>query len=771
VTAYAAARRVDAERESPFAALAPIEGWVTLVLVSIMAGVVAWSIDDGAWILGRGGLTDFLVPLTVGAVVVGFVTARLGWSRWTAHLVSAGIAALVIPLIAARLLQPTVVNPFLLYEIAGRVAFNVWTDFVVLRKATTLEFGHYMLVSGIAAWATGQYAGYTVFGHRRPFDAALVLGLLLLTSMAINEHDQLGALIVFTIAALLLMNRTHALEERSRWIRSQLGEPAAVRTAYLRAGALFVAGAVLGAIALTATARSAPLQAVFADLPQKLVDLSASFQRFLPTGGSNRNIAAIAFGSTLPIANRWGSQEGVAFSVSLPVTETERFYWRAVTYSRFDLNSWAFGNVRTTNKAAGATVLEDQADDPQELPGRRRVTFTVRPDVYRGDVVMAPQTVVSVDRPSAVNLVGANGYFASLSAPGGGAYRVTASVPARGDDQPGALTMNRLRAAGTDYPAEIRALYLGVPDGALGPRATALLDRLRTEVKGQTPYDTAAAMVAFFRDPANFAYDTDLRNVPCEGLSTVECFALVRRGFCQWYATTMTIFLRDLGIPARYVEGFLPGGRSGGVETVIYSSAHAWVEAYFPGYGWVEFDPTGGGIARDEPLPSGQPVPQSTIDPNASLPPIDAPNPGDETDGDEGGLAAGGGGGASSLPFILLAIVVAGILAGLGVRLTLRGPGGEVTPDQAWRGIVGLARRIGFGPRPAQTVYEYAGVLGEAMPTARPELETIARAKVDVAYGRQRLGPDRLSAVREAHRRLRLSLLKLAVRTRLVRRR
>jgi hypothetical protein len=94
-----------------------------------------------------------------------------------------------------------------------------------------------------------------------------------------------------------------------------------------------------------------------------------------------------------------------------------------------------------------------------------------------------------------------------------------------------------------------------------------------------------------------------------------------------------------------------------------------------------------------------------------------------------------------------------------------------VTPDQAWRGLVALARRIGFGPRPAQTVYEYAGVLGEAMPTARPELETIARAKVEVAYGRQQLGPDRLSAVGEAHRRLRLSLLRLAVRTRLIRRR
>ena len=113
----------------------------------------------------------------------------------------------------------------------------------------------------------------------------------------------------------------------------------------------------------------------------------------------------------------------------------------------------------------------------------------------------------------------------------------------------------------------------------------------------RSPYDVAASMVTFFRDPGNFTYDTDLRDAQCEGVSTVECFATIRRGFCQWYATTMAVFLRQLGIPSRYVEGFLPGDRVNGVESILYSSAHAWVEVYFPNYGWVEFDPTGGGIA------------------------------------------------------------------------------------------------------------------------------------------------------------------------------
>ena len=78
-----------------------------------------------------------------------------------------------------------------------------------------------------------------------------------------------------------------------------------------------------------------------------------------------------------------------------------------------------------------------------------------------------------------------------------------------------------------------------------------------------------------------------------------------------------------------------------------------------------------------------------------------------------------------------------------------------------------LARRFGLGPRPAQTVYEYAGMLGEAMPTVRPELAMVANAKVEVAYGRRALGEERLRAMRAASVRLRVQLLRMAVRGRL----
>jgi protein-glutamine gamma-glutamyltransferase len=73
-----------------------------------------------------------------------------------------------------------------------------------------------------------------------------------------------------------------------------------------------------------------------------------------------------------------------------------------------------------------------------------------------------------------------------------------------------------------------------------------------------------------------------------------------RSGHCEFFAAAMTVMLRDIGIPARYVGGFLPGEYNdvGGDWIVRASDAHTWVEVFFPGYGWMTFDPTPPGDGR-----------------------------------------------------------------------------------------------------------------------------------------------------------------------------
>ncbi len=145
-----------------------------------------------------------------------------------------------------------------------------------------------------------------------------------------------------------------------------------------------------------------------------------------------------------------------------------------------------------------------------------------------------------------------------------------------------------LRTASTDYSADIRNLYLQLPQ--LDPRIAALAETITA--KAATPYDKAHAIEMYLH--AHYAYTLDLSSPP-EGTEPLSYFLFDKRaGHCEYFAAAMTVMLRSLGVPARYINGFLPGDYNdlGGDYIVRASDAHSWVEVYFPQYGWVTFDPT-----------------------------------------------------------------------------------------------------------------------------------------------------------------------------------
>jgi hypothetical protein len=311
-----------------------------------------------------------------------------------------------------------------------------------------------------------------------------------------------------------------------------------------------------------------------------------------------------------------------------------------------------------------------------------------------------------------------------------------------------------------------------VPPGALpdGGDALALLDEIRAQVGSDNPYDLAVAMRDVLQSPANFTYETNVQDLDCASLGVVECFARYRRGYCQHYASTMAILLREAGIPTRLAQGFLSGERAlaTGEETVFNRRAHAWVEVYFPGSGWQPFDPTGGGLSSLPELPLGPSdvdrTPAPSLDPRPTRPPEATEPPASVPPGGAGGAAGGGGGGGGG--YVVIAMLLALIVTVFAGAAWWRGPRGQVSPEAAWSSMERLAARFGFARRPTQTTYEYASALGDLVPVARPDLETVAQARVEARYGRSPLVDDRLQAIQEATRRLRVTLLRLALRRR-----
>jgi transglutaminase-like putative cysteine protease len=139
--------------------------------------------------------------------------------------------------------------------------------------------------------------------------------------------------------------------------------------------------------------------------------------------------------------------------------------------------------------------------------------------------------------------------------------------------------------------------------------------------KADTAYDMAVAIQRYFTSEANgFEYDTNA-SLPGPGEEPLDAFLDGKHGFCEQYATAMAVLLRVAGLPSRVAVGFTAGQKvpkSKNTYSVTTSDAHAWPEAWFPGTGWVRFEPT--------PAASGATTPDYTVAPRAGGTP-DTPAP------------------------------------------------------------------------------------------------------------------------------------------------
>lgn len=751
----------------------PAEGWLSLGLVMLLCVVMAWAIDDVAPVMGDVHLTDFLTWAAIGGVLAGFIGPQVGWGRWRTYLIGVAFAALLVPILVGGTLPQdgSIGGRFVATANAGVQAFY---DLVVNSDSFTQEYGHHLWVLGLLVWATSMFASYAVFGHRHPLNAVVVVGVALVINMSLTFNDQLGYLVLYSVAALFLLIRSHALEEQGEWLRRRIGDPAAISGIYLRGGSVFIVLAIAGSLLLTQAARSDPLAGAWDDVSAGVIDMTRSIGKFLPAGPNARAFDA-EFGEDTQIRGFWVGTDALDVTIHLPPSAPKGLYWRAVTYDRFDLIGWKSTQATGSVKSPGDILLADSLDEIPDGVTTETVTFTVTPAAYDGKYILSPLNPYTADQTVTRDTSGPGLAFAGLRrAPSKASYTVTAVLPVTDADEVGGLTANKLRSAGSDYPKEIRDLYLQPnPAGAVGPAAQALLAEMVSAMPqgpDTDPYDMAKTMETQFHRGDLFAYDTDVRDLACttEKLSTSECFAKYRIGYCQYYATTMAVLLRELGVPVRIVDGYLPGAREDrtGIETLLALNRHEWVEVYFPGYGWVPFDPTGGGVAELPRIPEGPAVASPSPGASAIVGPPATRLPGEIDPGrpfePSGPTSSGGGpsGGLLGAVAILLMLAVGSI----SFMVWRRGPRGATTPDGAYGSVTRLAARLGYGPRPNQTVYEYAGALGDVLPDARPALETVAQAKVESAYGQAVLGSDRIHALRDAERRLRVTLLRLLFR-------
>lgn len=136
-----------------------------------------------------------------------------------------------------------------------------------------------------------------------------------------------------------------------------------------------------------------------------------------------------------------------------------------------------------------------------------------------------------------------------------------------------------------------------VLDPGSAPVVTQLADQVTSAAQAGTAYDSAVAIQEWLRSGGGFTYSLQLVRPVVDGTGAtvtnpLSAFLVSKQGYCVQFASAMVMMARAKGIPARMAIGFLPGTSSEGKYTVHAADAHSWPELYFPGAGWLRFEPT-----------------------------------------------------------------------------------------------------------------------------------------------------------------------------------
>jgi len=353
-----------------------------------------------------------------------------------------------------------------------------------------------------------------------------------------------------------------------------------------------------------------------------------------------------------------------------------RHYWRGAAFDYYTGRGWAM-TVDSREEVEGELPLPTP-------PTYRQVTQHFEFTAPHGDTLYALNAPTWVERPVEV------------------LWRIPPVPPSRDGDLAGLAsevvsytvisrlptpTADDLRAVSSLYAPEISALYLQLPE-TVPQRVIDLA--LEVVADGETVYGRVRLLERYLRA---YPYSLEVERPP-EGRDVADYFLFeLREGYCDYYATAFVVMARAAGIPARLASGYVGGQYdfSSGAYLVRQLNGHSWPEVYFPGWGWIGFEPTG--VRPVAELPEEMPLPEEAL-PRPTGPPARVVR--------LRWRAAGLG---------LVVLVGAGLAATVWLHRRRRQAALVVTLPLVWGWVRRGGAQMGLPRDPALTPQEYAAAL------------------------------------------------------------
>lgn len=789
----------------------PSEGWVTFLLLLLSVMLAVWSVGSAGWVPTPG-----LYVLAFWGVVLGLLLAKMRFSGWLLAI-SGMLLGIYLSFYQLTSLVEGATNLDRYAEVGNRLF--TWAGAFVQgnMSSDTLPFSLFFL---FASWLTGFICSWLFFRKHNIWGAVIPSGILIIINLAnLPPGAQRIPLYLYLFVVCLLVARLFFLEREHDWNQRRVQRFPPDSRLLPNAFRFALAIVIVTSLLPTTSAKVAPVAGVWerisspvrvigeefarsiGGLPPKETDSADSFEPTQPFGGSatlreeSVLIVEAPFGMYLrarsydvythkgwetgntqmvspELAPEQGPEDGfqklqkveVSVKVLFSLTAGEPLYLgghpvdMSIDYQLEVPQPARYQISVAGSEAEVAAETENLPLDLREAVSRlREMHFASHGTLTESDIRSAlPEDVrvvscefgakgvekVTVERDIQIPLDTLSVRTISrVSA--GNSYQAAVSVST--------ATESDLLAAGTEYPSWILDRYMQLPE-TMPSRVVDLAQELTKD--SEIPYEKAMAICRYLR---TLEYTLDIE-APPEGTDGVDYFLFeLQKGYCQYFASAMTVLLRASGVPSRLVAGYGPGElmdqsgpgdmidhRPGAwqdwQDTFVVRNSHSWSEVFFPGYGWIPFEPT--------------PVRPVITRGEFGFPPQDAESPGGSTitpDGVETGTPW------SARPLVIaLGFALFGAIMWLGWRRLL-GPVSE--PRVAYARIGYLAALSRSGPRENLTPQEYGRRLAAAVPEISAGLHKIIHTYVRVSYSKHDLNNQERSDIVKAWPQVRNHLL------------
>ncbi len=427
----------------------------------------------------------------------------------------------------------------------------------------------------MAAWAMGYFTAWAAFRQRNPL-LALLPGTLAIGINITYIGPDWVPFVVFLFAGLALTVHIRMTTLQRKWAATGTDYSSDLSWNVLATSTLVIALVVLLSVGLPRAAGNPVAEAFWTYLGDGWGNVETGIQRLFG-GVSNPSGSALAGRETLGLSG----PQPLRPQGTLIIQSTAPSYWRGQTFNVYTGQGWR-SSFRELAERGPSVPVAERIDLRSRIASRTNVEI-----LDAGSAVLyAPGDAVRLNRRYLVQVVDRDSPisdFASIRATRRVGQRLVYSV----DSTFAGATAPELRSAPTEYPEWLQA-YTDLPE--IPERIQRLAQRLAQA--GDTAFDRVQAVEFFMR---RFPFASDIPPLPSDRDASDFCLFDLRRGHPSLIASTAAVLVRSMGYPSRIATGFTRGTFDPQSERYIVNpeDSHAWIEVYFPTYGWVAFEPSG----------------------------------------------------------------------------------------------------------------------------------------------------------------------------------